>query len=127
MTKLCYRCHQDKPMDQFNKQSAAKDGHQDFCRQCSAEMKWFYRYGITPEDYDEMLDTQDHKCAICGVSSEDYALRHKVHKRLVVDHDHSTDKVRGLLCNNCNIGLGGFDDDSARLRAGADYLDRVKI
>lgn len=51
-------------------------------------------YGITEAQYKEMFDAQDGRCAICG--------RKPVRRRLAVDHDHNTGKVRGLLCYTCN-------------------------
>ena len=57
-------------------------------------------YGITPEEYDEMLLLQDGKCAICP--KEEAGGKHNV---FCVDHDHRTGKVRQLLCKNCNIVL----------------------
>lgn len=57
-------------------------------------------------------DRKTHPCAICGRSGV----------RLVMDHDHGTGKRRGFLCNECNAGLGFFEDDRARLRAAIRYL-----
>lgn len=71
------------------------------------------RYGITPEEYDSLLAEQEGRCRICEAER---ALLH-------VDHDHETNEVRGLLCGNCNRGLGIFSDDPARLRAAARYLE----
>jgi hypothetical protein len=70
-------------------------------------------YGITIEQYDEMVRQQGNACAICGRSGNA-----EFHGRLCVDHNHETKKVRGLLCDNCNGGLGKFlDDPSALFRA----------
>ena len=73
------------------------------------------KYGITLEDYNKMLSEQGGVCAICGK-------KEKGNKRLAVDHDHDTGKIRGLLCGNCNIGLGSYNDDPATLIKAASYL-----
>ena len=79
-------------------------------------------YGITLEDYESMLIEQNNKCLICNVNfngtgwDDDTA---------VVDHDHSTDKVRGLLCNICNRGLGMFKDNKTLLDNAIKYLERA--
>ena len=73
-------------------------------------------YGITPEHYALMLTAQAGRCAIC----------HKPpggKQQLGIDHCHTRDHVRGLLCNNCNNGLGRFKDNPDLLRAAADYLE----
>lgn len=72
-----------------------------------------YYYGLTVEQWDEMVITQLGCCAICGDQCE-----------LVVDHCHETERVRELLCTTCNSGLGHFKDDPVRLRAAADYIER---
>jgi len=77
------------------------------------------RYGLTEEEYRVLLESQAGRCAICG-SPE--AVRGKPEARFRVDHDHKTGAVRGLLCLNCNSGLGQFGDDPGLLIAAADYL-----
>lgn len=74
-------------------------------------------YGITPEQYDTMLAEQGGGCAICGVE-----FAHRGGARLAVDHCHETGAVRGLLCSNCNQGLGKFGDDPERLDRAGMYL-----
>lgn len=73
-------------------------------------------YGITLSDYEHMLEQQGNACAICG----------KVPAviRLAVDHCHDTKTVRGLLCSNCNMGIGHFKDNVGLLQAAATYLRR---
>lgn len=73
-------------------------------------------YGIDPEQYAALLAAQDHRCAICH--TETPGGKGSWH----VDHDHTTKAIRGLLCHACNIGLGNFDEDPARLLAAAAYL-----
>ena len=75
------------------------------------------KYDIPPAKYLALAVRQSGGCAICGGKS----LRKKY---LAVDHNHDTGEVRGLLCNNCNSGLGFFKDNAALLRLAAAYLDR---
>jgi hypothetical protein len=71
-------------------------------------------YGITVEDYDEMLESQGGGCYICGIGP--------VGRALDIDHDHRTGKVRGLLCSNHNRALGLLGDDPDLLLAAHTYL-----
>lgn len=86
--------------------------------------KLMNKYGITVAQYDEMLDRQGGCCAICG--SDDpkqkpngYSSRYS----FAVDHCHRTGAVRGLLCRNCNQGLGHFDDNRDSLQQAISYLN----
>lgn len=79
-------------------------------------------FGITIEDYERMLWEQRGVCAICG-RPETRKLRGKV-KRLSVDHDHLTKKVRGLLCGSCNIMIGHARENMDILNNGARYLSK---
>ena len=72
-------------------------------------------YGIPVERYDEMLKQQNGLCAICHNSPGPL-------KKLVVDHDHATGYVRGLLCESCNFGLGQFRDNPTNLLNAVKYL-----
>lgn len=76
------------------------------------------KYGITLDDYEAMLETQDGHCAICPATTPGRANR----RYLYVDHDHETGAVRGLLCGNCNDGLGRFIDDIDLLTSAIMYL-----
>lgn len=81
------------------------------------------KYGLTEAAYNTMLDAQGHACAICGEpDGVGGQVRGKGLSRLFVDHDHSTDAVRALLCQNCNTALGLLEDSPARLEAAAVYL-----
>ena len=73
-------------------------------------------YGLSVEELDAMLARQGGRCAICRDEPGD--------RRLGVDHDHATGRVRGLLCPRCNMALGLFRDNADALRAAAGYLER---
>lgn len=73
-------------------------------------------YGLTAEQLEEMFKAQGRCCAICRVEAE-------AAHRLLIDHNHATREVRGLLCGKCNTALGLFGDDAERLRAAAAYLE----
>jgi hypothetical protein len=79
------------------------------------------RYGISYQDYCNLLKEQNHKCAICGIDEVDSRSN-----KLCVDHDHETGKVRQLLCHNCNCGLGHFQDNVSVLEEALKYLIKHK-
>lgn len=76
-------------------------------------------YGIDYNDYNTMLTEQNNSCAICKSTSAG-----RGHKHFSVDHDHITGKVRGLLCHNCNTGLGQFKDNTQLLTEAVNYLTK---
>lgn len=76
-------------------------------------------YGLTTDDYNKMLESQDNKCFICLSDSP----RNK-HNVFVVDHCHKTGRVRGLLCTYCNLGLGAFSDNIESLNNAINYLTK---
>ena len=88
-----------------------------------------YRFGITNEEYDIMLESQGGTCALCGglnsVRKKSTHSGKPVIMALSVDHNHKTGKVRGLLCNGCNTSLGRFRDDTELLRKAIKYLERT--
>lgn len=71
-----------------------------------------WRYGLSEERYDELTTRQGRQCVGCGDTES-----------LVVDHDHVTGVVRGLLCDGCNRTLGWFKDDPVLLMKAAEYLE----
>lgn len=117
MLKPCTRCKQEKPLtaEYFPLHNKTKSGFDSWCRACRST----YRSGINRGKFrsvitDEQLialKTSIKECVICGSA-----------ERLVVDHDHKTGEVRGLLCNHCNRGLGHFRDDPLLLEFAAQYL-----
>ena len=78
-------------------------------------------YGIGIFDYYKMYESQCGKCSICGIERPN-----KGKDGLVVDHNHSTGRVRELLCVHCNTGLGQLRDDVGRLQKAIEYLNKFK-
>ena len=77
-------------------------------------------YGITEEDLTKLKEDQNNMCAICGIKIDESI------KNLAIDHDHKNGQVRGLLCMNCNIGLGAFRDNKRTMLNAIDYLEKAK-
>lgn len=75
-------------------------------------------YGMTLGDYKALLEAQGGKCAICGTTNPGKGTR------LHVDHDHTSGRVRGLLCNNCNRGIGLLQDSAEVLEHALEYLKK---
>ena len=76
-------------------------------------------YGLSDEQYRQMIDDQRGLCAICERVP---AKRGRKHRLFVIDHDHTTEQVRGLLCDSCNLAIGHLDEDIERLYAVIEYL-----
>jgi Recombination endonuclease VII len=82
--------------------------------------KWLKKnYNITQEIYDEMYKNQNEVCAICNEKE----INSYIKGRLSIDHCHSTMKIRGLLCRNCNLALGHFKDSPVLLLKAIEYLN----
>lgn len=81
-----------------------------------------YQYGITLDEYEAMLRSQNGVCALCN-KGETRTHNGKT-TRLVVDHDHVSGDVRALLCHNCNVMIGHSGDDPTLLRSAAAYIER---
>lgn len=123
--KTCSKCGEEKALQDFYAHPRTKDGRGSQCKVCqlgTSNQRTFEQrrdqlmrreYGITLAVYESMYQAQEGCCKVCG----------KEEPQLVVDHDHDTRAVRGLLCNNCNLGLGHFKDDADRLRSAIKYLE----
>ena len=133
--KTCPKCGETKSLDSFSKNKSRRDGRDSWCRACKASgKKAAYktdptgrrkshlksRYKITPEGYEDLLCLSDSRCMICGLPA--VIQKERTGRFLCVDHDHETGKVRGLLCDLCNKGLGAFRDDLTLLRKATNYL-----
>jgi hypothetical protein len=77
------------------------------------------KYGITPEEYDALFAAQGFACAVCLTTAPE--TKTKWH----LDHNHSTGRVRGVLCHHCNLMLGNAKDTPSVLRAAAAYLEKT--
>ena len=94
----------------------AQPGYAEYAATYHRRWKLAQRYGLTPEEYDDLLAAQDGGCAICGRTPEEAG------KNLSVDHDHETDVVRGLLCQPCNLALGQIEYLGPHLASALEYL-----
>jgi len=104
----------EHPAAQRGCQARYRAGHKQEVARRSRERQLMKKYGLSPEDYNKMVTLQKGLCAIC---------KHPPNKgNLFIDHNHSTGKVRGLLCHKCNIALGHVDNSVATLRAVIKYL-----
>lgn len=104
---------------------AANVGHRaeynrDYYRRAKRSMHLNKKFGLTEDQYDTMLIAQNNHCATCLEPD-------RSNKRLAVDHCHKTGKIRGLLCANCNRGIGLFEDDPELMQKAIDYLKRSKV
>jgi hypothetical protein len=81
------------------------------------EQRMKREYGITTKDYEAMVEAQNNECAICFASGEQ-----ERNSKLVIDHCHASGKVRGLLCNKCNLLLGHANDSIGQLEQAILYL-----
>jgi len=141
--KICNSCKENKPYNELVKAKKAKDGYRSWCKDCRKKYrnqpqmklrekkqqaeyrkkfpdkdknKWYkYKYGITLEEKRQMYDEQNGKCGIC---EEDMLVAKDCH----LDHNHKTGKIRGILCDTCNRGLGYFQDNPEFLQKAAEYI-----
>lgn len=145
--KKCVKCGDVLPVAKFHKHAKTLDGHNSYCKICTKKInaEWYKKnterrnaktnawaaknrdhiwayglqrdYGMTRSDYNKKLNEQNGVCAIClGVGLPG--------KRLCVDHDHKTGAIRGILCHQCNAGIGHFKDDIEKMEMAMSYLKK---
>lgn len=145
--KVCTKCGIAKSLSEYHKRPNVACGLMSHCKECNAKKSREYRknnpekirsldrsylpqkwiahlrrkYGMTLNDYEQMLRSQDGKCAICRTETPG-GRTNKMH----VDHDHITGEVRGLLCSPCNQMLGYAKDNINILKKAAKYLSMPK-
>lgn len=150
--KVCNKCAETKPLTEFFKDKAFKDGHSSICKVCKTKSIYLWRqnnprkynggakkwrdknpdkqhandikrhYGLLIDDYNRLLVEQGNGCKICKKQHTADVKR----GRLYVDHDHATGKIRGLLCGACNSALGYFCDNIDLLLEAVKYLKSTK-
>lgn len=113
-TQNCKHCKLELPLHKFNNDRRTPNGCYRICRDCRRKHRRLI--AISQKEYDEILKSQDNQCAICGKDAEEFKTA------LSVDHDYKTDKIRGLLCHNCNLGLGQFKDSLSNLHRALMYI-----
>lgn len=139
--KACPECNRTKGAHLFYKIKARKDGLSPLCKACTKKTPVYqknlariyaFKYGLTLEEYEFLLEAQNFGCYICRKNPR--------RRRLAVDHDHEHEKllkfrgdpeatkhsIRGLLCNTCNEYLGHIKDNAGAARAMLEYLRRSK-
>lgn len=142
--KQCSTCGKQKEHEHFHRNKYSPDGLHSKCKECKNEKakEWYAKaklgletgrqnvgetprgkhlrrtYGISVAQYEELLEKQDHCCAICGKHADEEK------RSLAVDHNHVTGEIRGLLCGYCNHRLVGRHRDGDLLRRIADYIEQ---
>lgn len=143
--KTCSRCGVEYPatLEHFSPARNNKDGMASRCKTCQNDCvkQWNKKHperasatraktvltrsmkklGMTWEDLNRLLEEQEGKCAICGTDKPIGQDR-----RLVIDHDHDTNRPRGLLCSKCNTGIGLLNEDPHILKSAIVYIARWK-
>ncbi len=145
VTRTCIKCGEAKELKEFYKSGSNQrgknflEGRTTTCKNCSRmdkngyyhenkqyllDYQRFRNYGLTRKDYNKMLADQDGTCAICNKKNEAKTRNTELYQ-LSVDHCHDTGEIRGLLCMNCNFGIGKFRDSIEILKEAIKYLEKT--
>ena len=145
MNKKCPLCKKLVPLSDFSKAKSRPNGAGTYCKKCAriVAKKWRennpektyrknrhpgylkHKYGLTLEQYDQMVEDQGGVCVVCGKPETALGTGGQI-KRLTVDHNHNTGEIRALLCDGCNKVLGYAKDDPMLLLQLAIYLEKYK-
>lgn len=137
--KICTKCHESQPLENFDLHGGFKDQRNSRCKRCRGEYassrwrsfskerkkkestarrkserkRFLAKINMTPEMFEEKVKNVCGKCEICGLY---------LGESLCADHDHESGEFRGLLCKNCNMGIGMMKDSPTILQAAIEYL-----
>jgi|ERR1035437_3979301 hypothetical protein len=123
--KKCKNCNASKGLNEFRVFTKnGKNYPRPFCKEC-AKLEYFKQdlwkhYRIRFPEYQALYEAQKGNCACCGAHESEFK------RGLHVDHCHVSEKVRGLLCTQCNPGIGYFQDSIERLEMAIAYLKKFK-
>lgn len=133
--KICTKCKQYKPMnlENFPPHKRKLDGLDSWCRKCRASYRsdinrGKFRGQLTDDEVRNLKKQES--CDICGDKTNSGSKNHKHVSTiycLVMDHDHSSGKFRGMLCHHCNRGLGNFKDNIKSLEKAIEYLKKHSV
>lgn len=123
--KVCKFCNVTKSTSEFKQfKKKGKMYSRPFCNDCRSAVYFgqdlWKHYRIRYADYKKLYDSQEGKCACCGQHEDQFK------NGLHVDHDHKTGQIRGLLCTQCNPGIGYFQESIERLQQAIKYLEKFK-
>ncbi len=130
---ICSNCGIDKELSCFYPRNNRKKKYTSWCKDCLKVHRDKYAkrarvvrrcrmFNITEYELNELYRIHDSKCAICGIRECDTKKG-----SLCVDHDHKSGKVRGLLCDDCNVGIGRLKDSTENLNNAIKYLQKYEI
>lgn len=121
--RKCYICNRVKPASKFYISNSTADGLHPCCKKCSNEHalqnQHKRKFGITAEESKALLKAQGYKCAICG-------RKRSKKRKLAIDHNHTTGKMRGIICIQCNSMLGHAKDNIETLKSAIVYIKKYK-
>jgi hypothetical protein len=141
--KKCASCGEVKPVTDFHLVSRGMPDRRVYCKPCTSEKRRASyernggsdvpyaqliqrEYGITLADYNAQLRRQAHRCAVCRRPETIVSKTTGKPRRLAVDHDHVTGRLRGLLCHRCNILVWAMEDNHTTLHAVAAYIEAFR-
>lgn len=135
--QYCPTCRQELPFNLFGSNVSRSNFLNMYCKKCTntQNKQQYYKkntedirakyiqltYNLSWEDYVNMFANQDGKCAICN--TDIFLAANDRNKTAHIDHAHENGKIRGLLCGNCNVSLGGFNDDVKIMQNAIDYIN----
>lgn len=111
--KWCFRCRQWKPGAMFSLDASRGGGRSSSCKSCTSEASTASRYKMSRNEMAKFRANRGHCCEICNSK-----------RNVVIDHDHKTGRVRGLLCTNCNSAIGKFKESRPLFLKAIDYLEK---
>lgn len=125
-TKRCSKCHHDKPLGCFSKDSGANYLRSE-CKECASKHSKL----VSELKKTAPPVSKDHCCPGCGDSAEQIAEKNRLKNKKkntiwVTDHDHTTEQFRDYVCNRCNLALGNAGDDPDTLQRLTDYVRKHK-